>query len=154
MFVEPDLVPEEFVAEALADALGTTDLAGKSCLLFRSDIARETLPEMLAAAGASCDDIPVYRTTKPDALPDHVLREVQSGAIHWATFTSSSTFANFVTLLGDQAASVLPSLKLASIGPITSRTIRAAGYQPAVEARTYTVEGLADAIAEWGSSTS
>ena len=63
-------------------------------------------------------------------------------------------FAAEKLLLGDQAASILPSLKLASIGPITSRTIRTAGYQPTVEARTYTVEGLADAIAECGCSTS
>jgi uroporphyrinogen III methyltransferase/synthase len=148
LFIEPDLVPGEFVAEALAQALGGTGLAGKRCLLLRSDIARRTLPEMLAEAGARCDDIAAYRTGRPNALPDDVNRAMQSGAIHWATFTSASTFANFVTLLGDRAASILPTLKLASIGPIASRAIRAAGYEPTVEARTYTVEGLAAAIAE------
>ncbi|HUU85155.1 MAG TPA: uroporphyrinogen-III synthase [Phycisphaerae bacterium] len=152
LFVEPDLVPDEFVAESLAQALGTTDLTGKRCLLLRSDIARKTLPEMLDAAGARCDDIPAYRTTIPDKLPDEIIRDLAAGAIQWATFTSSSTFANFVTLLGDRAPTVLPTLKLASIGPITSGTIRSAGYEPTVEAQTYTVEGLADAIAESGTS--
>jgi uroporphyrinogen III methyltransferase/synthase len=69
--------------------------------------------------------------------------------VHWATFTSASTFTNFGQLLGDRAAEMLRGLKLASIGPITSRAMRSAGYEPTVEARRHTTEGLADAITEY-----
>jgi uroporphyrinogen III methyltransferase/synthase len=147
LFIEPDLVPEEFVAEALAESMGATDLKGKRCLLLRSDIARRTLCDLLIEAGADCDDICAYRTTRPDSLPEQAIRDLEAGTIHWATFTSSSSFSNFADLLGTGAAAILPRLKLASIGPITSKTIRSAGYEPTVEAKVYTVEGLADAIA-------
>ena len=148
LFIEPDLIPEEFVAESLAQAAGATGLQGKRCLLLRSDIARQALPDLLAEAGATCDDIPIYRTTMPAVLPGAVIDDLRAQTVQWATFTSSSTFSNFTKLLGDEASAILRSLKLASIGPITSRTIRTAGWEPAVEAATYTVEGLAAAIAQ------
>ena len=107
---------------------------------------------MMTNDRARCDDIPAYRTTMPEALPDEVIDDLAVGSIQWATFTSSSTFENFITLLGARAASVLPSLKLASIGPITSKAIRAAGYEPTVEAKVYTVTGLVEAIARFTST--
>ena len=149
LFITADLVPEVFVAEALAEAMGRTGLAGKRCLLLRSHIARKTLPDMLTAAGARCDDTSVYRTVKPDALPDQVIRDLGAGRLQWATFTSASAFVNFIELLGDRSTSILPTLKLASIGPIASKAMRLAGYEPTVEARTHTVEGLAEAVAEY-----
>jgi uroporphyrinogen III methyltransferase/synthase len=126
--------------------MGRTGLTGKRCLLLRADIARKNLPETLNAAGAVCDDIAVYRTGRPEALPAYVIDELAAGRVHWATFTSASTFTNLVELLGDQAEPMVRGLKLASIGPITSRAVRSAGHEPTVEARTHTTEGLAEAI--------
>jgi uroporphyrinogen III methyltransferase/synthase len=148
LFITADLVPDVFVAEALAEAMGRTGLAGKRCLLLRSHIARKTLPDMLTAAGARCDDLPVYRTVKPDGLPDQILRDLEAGRLDWATFASASAFVNLIELLGDRSTSILPTLRLASIGPIVSKAMRLAGYEPTVEARTHTVEGLVEAIAE------
>jgi uroporphyrinogen-III synthase len=49
-------------------------------------------------------------------------------------------------LLAERAASVLGSVTVASIGPITSKTLRARGIEPDVEAGQYTVAGLLDAL--------
>ncbi|MCP4251395.1 MAG: uroporphyrinogen-III synthase, partial [bacterium] len=147
LFVGADLVPEEFVAGSLAQAMGASDLTGRCCLLLRSDIARQDLPKLLVEAGAVADDIALYRTCVPEAFPEIVIRDLQAGSISWATFTSSSTFVNFARLLGNEADAIIGRLELASIGPITSRTIRAAGFDPTIEAKAYTTTGLADAIA-------
>ena len=62
---------------------------------------------------------------------------------HWITLTSSSTVNNLVALVGKQA---LAGVRLASIGPITSATIREHGLEVDVEARQYTVDGLLEAL--------
>ena len=67
--------------------------------------------------------------------------------VTWVTFTSSSTAKNFITLLGDDYKAKLASVKLASIGPITTATLREFGLKPTVEATTFNIAGLIAAIA-------
>jgi uroporphyrinogen III methyltransferase / synthase len=57
---------------------------------------------------------------------------------------------NFIALLGNVGAGVPPVLgevKLASIGPVTSATLRELGLSVDIEAREYTIPGLVRAIA-------
>ena len=148
-FLTPDLVPDEFVAESLAAALQKCDtLAGTRILLLRADIARKTLPDQLTEAGAQCDDLVVYRTVCPAELPPGAIAALNQRDIDWITFTSSSTVRNFLVLLGDVNRSLLDGVSLASIGPITSRTLRDAGLSPAVEAGEHTIDGLVEAMAQ------
>ncbi len=144
--LEPQVVPEEFVAESLAKALGDENLTGQRVLLLRSDIARSALPDALRSMGAEVDDIAIYETVRPDTLPEDAVQALCEGRVHWITFTSASTFHNFQTLLGAEADRVLRATRLASIGPVTSQAMREAGYAPTVEASEYTAEGLVRAI--------
>jgi uroporphyrinogen III methyltransferase / synthase len=64
------------------------------------------------------------------------------------TFTSSSTATNFLDLLGKENEPTLRAIWLASIGPVTTQTLSAAGFPPAIEAREYTMPGLVFAITE------
>jgi uroporphyrinogen III methyltransferase/synthase len=144
--IHADLIPEAFVAETLAAELRTLGIQGKRCLMLRADIARSALKELLEAVGASCDDLAVYRTAATETLDGSVVRLLDEGKIDWVTLTSSSTFANLVNLLGAEAKGLLAKTKLASIGPITSATIRDASFEPTVEAGPHTVEGLIAAI--------
>ena len=147
-FIEPDLVPDKYVAEALADALKSTgSLAGQRILLLRADIARKDLPRLLTDAGAHCNDVTIYRTIRPAELPPEVLDRFDRRGVDWVTFTSGSTVENFLALLGEARRSLLEDVKLASIGPITSDRLRAAGLAPTIEADPYTTESLAEAIA-------
>ncbi len=146
-FIEPDVVPEKFVAEALAESiLRLGDVHARRFLLLRADIARPALREALTQVGAYCDDVAVYQTLRADGLPEAVLDGLRDGDIDWITFTSSSTFTNFLGLLDEAGRSALHRVRLASIGPITSESIRQAGYAPTVEATTHTIEGLVQAI--------
>jgi uroporphyrinogen III methyltransferase/synthase len=144
--LEAQVMPDEFVAESLADAIGTEEIQGQRFLMLRSNIARSMLPEVLTEMGAICDDVPAYQTAAPDALPPETLEALRTTRIDWITFTSSSTFRNFRILLGDDADRVLTSAKLASIGPVTSNTMRNAGFDPTIEAPEHTIEGLVTAI--------
>jgi uroporphyrinogen III methyltransferase/synthase len=139
---------EQFVAEALADALvGLGAVAGRKFLLLRAEIARPILRERLLKDGAAeVSDIAVYETRRAESLP-LVLREALAAKrVHWITFTSSSTAKNFFELLGEDRNALLEGVRIASIGPITTATLGELGMGNAVEAKQFDIEGLAQAI--------
>ena len=142
-----DLMPERFVAEALAQELiDRHGVTGQRMLLLRADIARPVLPRLLDEAGAEVTELAVYQTKLVPALPEQVLAAMREGQVDWVTFTSSSTAKNMVELLGDER-SLLDTVKIASIGPITSETIRGLGLTVTVEAGTSNIGGLVEALA-------
>ena len=144
-----DLVPQRFVAEALAEELIATDgAAGKRFLLLRADIARPLLKERLREAGAELLlDIPIYETRPANDFPPQILDAIHNGKVDWITFTSSSTVRNFLTAVPDWVdGQNLGKIKLASIGPITSSTLETHGIKKTVEAKKFTIDGLIRAV--------
>lgn len=151
--ISVDVVPGEFVAEGLVEALieharrrGET-LAGKRVLLARAAEARDVLPVSLREAGALVDDIAVYRTIPAAGDDDtgrEVLRLLEEGRLDMVTFTSSSTVRNFVQWL--DRVRMLNSSKIACIGPVTAQTARELGLHVDIEAKESTIDGLIDAI--------
>ena len=146
--IEPDLIPLTFVAEGLADELVARDaVRGRRFVLLRADIARPVLVDRLRAAGAaSVEDVAVYETKAATALPPEVVEAVDAGRVDWVTFTSSSTAKNFAALLGPDYATKLANVKTASIGPVTSDTLRSLGLAVTVQAGTAGVDALAASL--------
>ena len=144
--LQPALVPGEAVGEALAEALVREGVSGAKVLLLRSDIARPEIVEVLTAAGAACDDLTIYRTACPASLPAEFVGRFDGGRIDWLTLTSPSSMDNLIRLLGPGRADGLRRIRLASIGPVTTRAIRRAGFVEAVEADPHDAAGLAAAI--------
>jgi uroporphyrinogen-III synthase len=146
-----DLVPNEYVAERLAEAL-RDQVFGKKILMPRAKIARDLLPMELQKAGASVDVVEAYQTVVPTTSLA-AMREIFSrpGQMPDAvTFTSSSTVTNFFRLLREAGVPGWPArMAAASIGPITSRTLLDHGIEPVVEAGEYTIPGLVDALCRW-----
>lgn len=145
------IVPEKYVAESVVEALRGKLFKNSRVLLVRARIARDVLPEELRKMGASVDVIEAYQTRIPEGAAN-TLKDLFSSASrrpHIVTFTSSSTATNFLSLLGPDSRQLLKDAKLASIGPVTSATLRQAGLEPDVEAREYTMEGLVLAIEEF-----
>ncbi|MDQ3871030.1 MAG: uroporphyrinogen-III synthase, partial [Chloroflexota bacterium] len=133
-----DLVPEDFVAEALAEAM--PDGPGR-VVLFRAEEAREVLPDRLAAKGWTVDVIPAYRTVLGEGDAD-ARRHLQRGEVDAVTFTSSSTVTNFLRLVGEVPRPPV----IACIGPVTARTAEERGWPPTVVAATSTLDGLVEAL--------
>ncbi|HET9934478.1 MAG TPA: uroporphyrinogen-III C-methyltransferase [Polyangiaceae bacterium] len=141
-----DVVAKEFVGEALANALCEAGAPGK-VLLARALVARDALPQSLTAAGFQVDVVPVYETRGASEEKRARLREgLASGVIDVALFTSSSTVTETLAALGPDAAAQLSRVVVASIGPVTSRTLTEAGVRVDVSASEYTVSGLLDAL--------
>lgn len=145
-----DLCPDSFVAEALADALVKANkVTGKRFLMLRADIARPILRERLEKGGAKdVLDVAIYQTKQADALPEGLVEAIDDQRVNWITFTSSSTVKNFMSLLGGEGKSRLVGVKLASIGPITTATLRELGLEPAVQAETFNIDGLVSAMTQ------
>jgi uroporphyrinogen III methyltransferase/synthase len=143
----PSVVPEEYVAEGVIAALDARArrLAGRRVLLPRARQARPVLPDELRRRGATVDVVTVYDTVPAASLP---CPAADVEAADYVTFTSSSTARCFAVLMGaDGLADRLRTVRLASMGPVTSATLRELGLPVAVEAGVFTAAGLAAAIA-------
>jgi uroporphyrinogen III methyltransferase/synthase len=142
LHIKVDRVPKEYVAESLLEALASDDLAGKRVLLPRAAVARDLVPDELTRRGAIVDVVEAYRTVVPEDAAARA-QAILARCPHWITFTSSSTVKNFLTVAGQES---LESVRIASIGPITSATIRQHGLTVDAEADPHTVAGLVKAI--------
>lgn len=143
-----DLMPEQFVAEAFAEAL-VPYCSGAAMLLVRAESARDVLPDVLRNNGANLSIVDAYRTIIPAeslaALPA-LLGPPNHEAVDAITFTSASTARNLAALL-EAAGQTLPSwMVLASIGPVTSAAMCSAGLPPTVEAAEATIASLVSAL--------
>jgi uroporphyrinogen-III synthase len=151
-----DVVPKEYVAESVVESL-REKVAGRRILLVRAKVARDVIPRELRKVADRVDVVEAYETVVPRASAGQ-LRSVLKDSERRPdviTFTSSSTVRNFVALLesgkGSQGhlrhTGLLDGIKLASIGPVTSGTLRELGLPVDIEAREYTIPGLVQAIA-------
>src|SRR5213078_349528 len=140
-----DLQPDEFVAEAVAKEFrkqGSVENA--RILVVRAEKARDVLPKELSATGAIVDEAFAYRTVPETRDTNGAQWQLAQGGADLITFTSSSTVENFLAL-------GLPwpkGMRIASIGPITSKTVRDQGLEVDVEARRHDIDGLVQAIRE------
>ncbi len=149
------VVPQEYVAESVVKSLWAR-VKGKKVLLVRAKVARDIIPRELRKAGAQVDVFEAYETVVPKSSRERLRAALKSATTrpHVITFTSSSTARNFVTLLAPRRSTSnrrkppahLEGITLASIGPVTSATLRKLHLGADVEAKQYTIPGLIQAI--------
>jgi uroporphyrinogen III methyltransferase/synthase len=140
--LKADVVPEEYRAESLAAALADEAALGKRFLLARASRGREVLAAELKSQGGHVEEIVVYASRDVPAADEQVVEQLRAGHIDWITVTSSAIARSLARMFGAD----LGRARLASISPVTSATVRELGYEVAVEARTYTIAGLVEAI--------
>jgi uroporphyrinogen III methyltransferase/synthase len=138
-----DLQPEESVAERLVEAFQQHEsVENLRFLLVRAANARDVLPKRLTQLGAIVDEAIAYRTVpENDDITGGRRRFTDEGA-DLITFTSSSTVENFLAMKFPWPKGI----KTASIGPITSGTMKQAGLEVDVEATQHDIDGLVEAI--------
>jgi len=138
---------DEFIAESLLHAMPER-LEGERVLIPRAAIARDVLPVGLRDRGAMVDAVEAYRTEAPEDLPAMAATAfARLRPQDWVTFTSSSTVRNLAAAVG---AERIRSVRVATIGPVTSATAREFGIKVDTEASTYTSDGLVEAILRVG----
>lgn len=148
LHLQVDVMPDESLGASIAEALSKFESVEnlRICLL-RAEVANPDLPRALETMGAIVDDIGLYRTVAETSDRGNASARFLEDGADWILFTSASTVEHFDSRF-DLARSVkqFPQLKLASIGPETSKRLIAAGVQPAVEASAHTLDGLTDAV--------
>lgn len=142
------LVPEKYVAESLVESLMSQPLAKRKILLARAASARDVIPDSLRAAGARVDVVDAYQNRMPDNAPE-LLRAALAVGLDAATFTSSSSVSHLAAAAAAARLKFpLEAVAAISIGPITSETLRASGWEPAIEAKRSDIAGLIEATVE------
>src|SRR5882724_774857 len=143
------VVPKQYVAESVVKSLHQR-VAWKRVLLARARVARDVIPRELRKAGSTVDVVEAYETVVPKSSRDRLRKALRDPKRRptIATFTSSSMARNFVALVGAHAAqaAVNKGLRLASIGSITSATLRELGLPVHAEAKKFTIPGLVTAV--------
>jgi uroporphyrinogen-III synthase len=154
--IKVNVVPEQYVAESVVESL-RDQVAGKRVLLARARVARDVIPRELGKLGAEVDVVEAYESVIPRSSLTSLraILEDSKRRPDVITFTSSSMVRNFVNLRAKNVwrgrprprkASPLDGIRLASIGPVTSSTLRELGLLVDIEAKEYTIPGLIKAI--------
>jgi uroporphyrinogen-III synthase len=148
-----DVVPKEYVAESVVRSL-KKKVKGKRVLLVRAKVARDVIPRELRKAGAEVDVVEAYETIVPQSSRRRLQTALKDPEKRpdVVTFTSSSTVKNFMELIGVRnkikPRSMLSGVRMASIGPVTSQTLRDCGLEVDIAAREFTIPGLVTAIVD------
>jgi uroporphyrinogen III methyltransferase/synthase len=142
------LMPERFTGPDLARAMSREDLAGRRFLFPRGNLGDDALPHRLGLLGALVDCVVVYETSQ--AQPENfqpVRTLLLEGGIHILTFTSPSTFINFVSIFSDEELMVLRSgIVIAAIGPATAAAINRYGINVDITPSEPSIESLVKSI--------
>jgi uroporphyrinogen III methyltransferase/synthase len=144
--IRADFVPEVFTGRELARQLiNYTELRNKRILLLRSEIASDELVEGLEKGGAAVTDISVYTAVPHKGDSAELLEQMRLGQIHWLTFASPSAVRAFFEQVPRDAARS-NAVRVASVGPVTSKELADLSVPVDVEATEHTMDGLLDAI--------
>jgi uroporphyrinogen-III synthase len=145
-----DLIPPKHVAESLADAM-TEQVCGKKVLLIRAEEARDVLPDALNQAGAELTIASAYRNQVPAESISAIQELFSAPALvpDVVALTSASTVRNLFSLTEAAGTTIPPTVVFASIGPITSASLREEGYEPTVEAKAASIPDLVEAITDY-----
>ncbi len=141
--LQVDVQPDKYVAEEIVLALQKeTSVENLKFLLARAEGAREVLADQLTKLGAIVDEAIAYRTVPEKGDASGGIQRFKEEGADLITFTSSSTVENFTAL----KLPLPENLKMASIGPITSKTMQKLGLDIDIEATTHDIPGLIAAI--------
>lgn len=151
--IKPEVVVPEHGVENIGDAIAAVrPLEGQRVLIVRPDHLRDVVAQDLTRRRAEVTDLVAYRTAA--ATPDspaaqELYRLLLDGAVDAVTFSSPTSVSRFAALIGEeQAADLLNTTVVATIGPVTAAAAAALGIQTPVVASTHTVDGLVEALVE------
>ena len=144
--IHPDFVPTVFTGKELGiQLIAQENLKGKKILLLRSQLAPNDLVDLLKQVGADVDNVPLYTVAaeKSDSKP--LTEKISSGVVDWLTFTSPSCVRAFFEQIPPDLVNS-GSVKVASIGPVTSEQLKNIGVRIDIQAAEHTINGLLFAI--------
>ncbi|MBN1182634.1 MAG: uroporphyrinogen-III C-methyltransferase [Bacteroidales bacterium] len=144
--IKADFVPTVFTSEQFGKQLiGFTNLKDKKVLLLRSEIASNELVEILKQADAQVEDISTYTAVMQKNETAYLEEKLHNREIDWITFASPSAVQGFYDNINSEIINS-SKIKIASVGPVTSKELERKGVKVNVTASEHTLKGLLDAI--------
>ena len=143
--VIPDFMPNEYLVDKLAEEVVAYTDENDEILIVTSDISPCDIDKYNSLYKRKYTKIVAYNTKKLSVDKKEIFEKLKDVDI--VTFLSSSTVEAFYESL-DGDFFVLGDKKIASIGPVTSETLRRFGMKVDYEADIFTAEGLLDKIFE------
>ncbi len=151
--LKANFIPANYVADDLVDSF-PVPTAGLQILFPRVETGgRDVLVKAFTAQGATVTEVAAYESGCPAAMPPGAVAALQQGQVDVVTFASSKTVRHFKQLMvaqfGEAWVEVIQGVAIASIGPQTTKTCRVDLGRVDIEATTYTLDGLTDALVQW-----
>ena len=141
--IKADFMPEEYMVSKLAELSLEYTKAGEKILIITSDISPCDTDKFNSMYDREFHKIVAYNTKK-------IIREKAEvcdalNKVEVVTFLSSSTVDAFYASI-DGDLECVKNIKFASIGPVTSETMRKYGFSVDYEAKVYDINGILDAL--------
>jgi uroporphyrinogen III methyltransferase/synthase len=135
-------------AEGLVEALGAEVSPGARVLWARAESARDVLPRKLREAGATIDEVRLYRTVA-SPLAARAAAALARAEVDAVVFASPSALRHLLDGAGAGRRATeegLRRVRRVAIGSVTAAALLSAGFPPAAVASSPTDEGLESAI--------
>lgn len=141
----PDFIPEKYMGTELAKEVQNYTKENDKVLFITSDISPANCEKWTKEYNRKFEKLVVYKTGKHIHSKDEV--ENVLNEIEYITFLSSSTVEAFnESIQGD--LKLLEDKKIVSIGPVTTKTLNELGYNVALEAKVFDVDGVIAVMGE------
>lgn len=141
--IKADFMPEEYMVSKLAELSLEYTKAGEKILIITSDISPCDTDKFNSMYDREFHKIVAYNTKKIIREKDEVIKVLNK--VEVVTFLSSSTVDAFYASI-DGDLECVKNIKFASIGPVTSETMRKYGFSVDYEAKVYDINGILDAL--------
>lgn len=141
--IKADFMPEEYMVSKLAELSLEYTKAGEKILIITSDISPCDTDKFNSMYDREFHKIVAYKTKKIIREKDEVINVLKK--VEVVTFLSSSTVDAFYASI-DGDLECVKNIKFASIGPVTSETMREYGFSVDYEAKVYDINGILDAL--------
>lgn len=141
--IKADFMPEEYMVSKLAELSLEYTKPGEKILIITSDISPCDTDKFNSMYDREFHKIVAYNTKKIIREKDEVCTALNK--VEVVTFLSSSTVDAFYASI-DGDLECVKNIKFASIGPVTSETMRKYGFSVDYEAKVYDINGILDAL--------
>lgn len=141
--IKADFIPEEYMVSKLAELSLEYTKPGEKILIITSDISPCDTDKFNSMYDREFHKIVAYNTKKIIREKDEVTKVLNK--VEVVTFLSSSTVDAFYASI-DGDLECVKNIKFASIGPVTSETMKKYGFSVDYEAKVYDINGILNAL--------
>lgn len=141
----PDFIPEKYMGTELAKEVQNYTKENDKVLFVTSDISPANCKKWSEEYNRKFEKLVVYKTGKHIYSKDEVEKVLNE--IEYITFLSSSTVEAFNESIQGNLK-LIEDKKIVSIGPVTTKTLNDLGYNVALEAKVFDVDGVIAVIGE------